>query len=45
MPIKELTPHLTPDARIDQPAYSICPSGEKFPLPAEEDYAKEFERI
>ena len=29
----------------DQTAYSICPSGEKFPLPAEEDYAKELERI
>ena len=25
--------------------YSICPSGEKFPLPAAEDYTKEFEKI
>ena len=26
-------------------SYSICPTGEKFPLPAEDDYAKEFKSI
>ncbi len=25
--------------------FSICPSGEKFPLPAESDYAEEFKKI
>ena len=25
--------------------FSICPAGEKFPLPAEDDYAAEFEKI
>ena len=25
--------------------YSICPAGEQFLLPAEEDYAKEFNKI
>jgi len=25
-----------------EPAISLCPSGEAFPLPTEEDYEKEF---
>jgi len=25
--------------------FSICPAGEKFPLPAEDDYAEEFKKI
>jgi len=45
MPIKKSPPYQTQDVRQDQPAYSICPSGEKFPLPAAEDYKKEFEKI
>ncbi|MGB5747926.1 MAG: GDP-mannose dehydrogenase, partial [Desulfobacterales bacterium] len=45
MPIKESTPNQTQNVRQDQPAYSICPSGEKFALPAAEDYSKEFEKI
>jgi hypothetical protein len=28
-----------------EPAFSICPSGEKFTLPAEADYEKEFDKI
>jgi len=35
----------TPDKQQDQPAYSTCPSGEKFPLPAESEYAGEFDKI
>lgn len=35
----------TDNNRQEQIAYSICPSGEKFYLPAAEDYAKEFEKI
>ena len=26
-------------------AVSVCPSGGKFPLPADRDYGKEFERL
>jgi hypothetical protein len=29
----------------NQPAFSICPSGEEFPLPKDEDYASEFKRV
>jgi hypothetical protein len=25
-----------------EPAFSVCPSGEEFPLPKDEDYASEF---
>jgi hypothetical protein len=28
----------------NQPAFSICPSGEEFPLPKDEDYAGEFKK-
>jgi len=28
-----------------EPYYSICPSGEKFPLPKDDDYAGEFKKI
>ncbi len=28
-----------------EPAFSICPSGEKFPLPAQEDYAGELKHL
>ena len=45
MPTKDLTPAQTPDVRQDQPVYSVCPSGEKFPLPMEADYAREFDKI
>ena len=45
MPIKESTPNQTQDVRQDLAAYSICPSGEKFPLPAAKDYSGEFEKI
>jgi hypothetical protein len=34
-----------PDTGQDQPQYSICPSGEKFPLPRPGEYAGEFEKI
>jgi nucleotide sugar dehydrogenase len=37
--------HQAQDAGQSQPTYSICPSGEKFPLPAEKDYGSEFEKI
>ena len=28
-----------------EPAFSTCPSGEKFPLPKDEDYASEFKMV
>ena len=28
-----------------EPVYSVCPSGEEFPLPKDEDYASEFKKI
>ena len=28
-----------------EPDYSTCPSGEKFPLPKDDDYASEFKRM
>ncbi len=30
---------------MEQNGYSVCPTGEAFPLPGEDDYAKEFERL
>ena len=33
------------DSGQDQPEYSICPAGEKFPLPLAEEYASEFEKV
>ncbi len=45
MPTKESTPHQKQGVRQDQSVYSICPFGEKFPLPAAEDYTTEFEKI
>ena len=30
---------------LDKPAVSVCPTGECFPLPQEEDYRKEFKRL
>jgi nucleotide sugar dehydrogenase len=33
------------DSGQDQPEYSICPAGEKFPLPQAEEYAGEFEKV
>ncbi len=33
------------DRHQAEPDYSICPSGEKFPLPKDDDYAGEFKKI
>ena len=38
-------PNQTPDTGQKQPEYSICPSGEKFPLPTAKEYAGEFKKI
>ena len=45
MPIKKPQVNNPRNLSQNEPAYSVCPSGEKFPLPAAEDYAKEFEKI
>ena len=45
MPLKKSQINKPRNVSQNEPAYSICPSGEKFPLPAAEDYAKEFEKI
>ena len=45
MPLKKSQNDKPRNVSQNEPAYSICPSGEKFPLPAPEDYAMEFERI
>ena len=45
MPFKKSQNDKPRNVSQNEPAYSICPSGEKFPLPAPEDYAMEFERI
>ena len=45
MPFKKSQINKPRNVLQNEPAYSICPSGEKFPLPAAEDYAKEFEKI
>jgi nucleotide sugar dehydrogenase len=45
MPPKESKMNQKPDTGQDQPQYSICPSGEKFPLPRPGEYAGEFEKI
>jgi nucleotide sugar dehydrogenase len=45
MPGKKSKPNQTPDTGQDQPQYSICPSGEKFPLPTAKEYAGEFKKI
>jgi len=33
------------DVHQTNPAYSICPSGEEFPLPEEAEYASEFKKV
>ncbi len=33
------------DVNQSQPAFSICPSGEEFPLPKDEDYAGEYKKV
>ena len=45
MSSKEVFSKKKQDLHGEQQVFSICPSGGKFPLPAEEDYAKEFEKI
>jgi len=37
----------TVETEIDQiePAVSICPAGEVFPLPAEQEYEEEFKKL
>ena len=42
---KKSKPNETSDSGQNQPEYSICPSGEKFPLPQAEEYAREFEEV
>jgi nucleotide sugar dehydrogenase len=45
MPAKQApSKNLTAD-HASEPDYSTCPSGEKFPLPKDEDYANEFKRM
>ncbi len=45
MPSNQQLPPVTPDKIDPEIAYSICPAGEKFPLPGTEDYAAEFEHL
>jgi len=45
MPPKKSKPNEMSDSGQDQPEYSICPAGEKFPLPLAEEYASEFEKV
>jgi len=45
MPPKKSKPNKMSDSGQDQPEYSICPAGEKFPLPLAEEYASEFEKV
>ena len=40
----------TPDSEnipvhTDEPHVSVCPNNEVFPLPADKDYQKEFDRL
>ena len=45
MPPKKSKSNEMSDSGQDQPEYSICPAGEKFPLPLAEEYASEFEKV
>jgi len=45
MSFKESKTNQRPDPQQDQPAYSTCPSGEKFALPSAAEYAGEFDKI
>jgi nucleotide sugar dehydrogenase len=45
MSFKESKTNQRPDPQQDQPAYSTCPSGEKFVLPSAAEYAGEFDKI
>ena len=40
MPLKNLM-----NDNLTEPSYSICPSGEKFPLPDEGEYESEFAKV
>jgi len=45
MSLKKSKSNQTPDPRQDPSAYSTCPSGEKFLLPSQAEYSKEFDKI
>ena len=45
MPSKKAPSSKSAGYNLAEPAYSICPSGEKFPLPAQEDYAGELKHL
>ncbi len=47
MPIssEEYQPLTTPAEILSEPSVSVCPAGEVFPLPTEDDYTVEFEKL
>jgi hypothetical protein len=45
MPTKETSYQNLTKIPQTESAYSICPSGEKFPLPTEADYDSEFIKV
>ena len=45
MPGKQVSSKIPKNDYHSQPAFSICPSGEEFPLPKDEDYAGEFKKV
>ena len=45
MSAKHATSKNLPTSHPGEPDFSTCPSGEKFPLPKDDDYASEFKRM